>query len=485
MKFEAKFFGDKLKIVNPRGTVGVVVLWSPVAKVFSMLRKAGADLNPETSKIAVMGNLYGEGFRHLLRNLLYNPQIDAVVVFGKSLNDSADYLPNFFEKGVEPYSNEIEYESAGNGKAPSAVKVVGTNYVMDDLVVPESFLRPPKIVAAPYDDEGAKRIGEFLAGHVPRKPAGGRIFADVPQVRVSTFPSDVSTHTVAADTPSAAWKLLVHRVFRFGKRVRLKKGERIELRNVKAVVGKPVNEGDEIVRGCGFDPDDFRKYQRDILSSEKTFDYTYGNRIRAHFGIDCLEEACGQLKEEEDDRKAYIALWDNGTDVTGAHSPCLVSLFFRRDAGMLHLTATYRSHNVSKAWLENVYGLMAIQRYAAVRAGLNPASITIVSHSATLDPAYLEKASAVRDEVATSAMFNPDPNGYFRISIDRDDIVVKHYSPGGIMLDEYRGGKPGSIRQKLYRNCAISDLNHAMYIGSELQKAYRCIVEGTVYTQDQ
>ena len=486
MEFKAKFFAEKLKTVNPLGTVAVATLWSPVEKVHEKLVRAGVDMAPDTSPVAVLGNLYGEGFRYLLRNLLYNPRIDTLIVFGKSLNDSRLYIPHFFQKGVEKYEEEIEYLPTENGTTPSPVKIVGTSYVMDDLVLPESFARPPEILMAePYGEEGAEKIKEFLTNYRHRPPVAGRVLVEVPQVRVSTFPSDLSAHVVAANTPTETWKLLVHRIFRFGKRVQLRKGERIELRNLKAIVRKPGNETDETIRAAGFDPDDFRTYQKDILSSDKkNFDYTYGNRIRAHFGPDCLDGAVEQLKDEHDDRKAFLTLWDNTTDMTGAHSPCLVTLFFRKAEDSLYLTATYRTHNAAKAWLENIYGLMAIQRYAAEKTDLAIAPITVISHSITLDPMYLEKTSTIHDEIANSALFNHDPNGYFRISVDRDEIVAVHYSPKGIRLEEYRGKKPGTIKQKIYRNCAVSDINHAMYIGMELQKAYMAVLDGTGYRQD-
>ena len=148
------------------------------------------------------------------------------------------------------------------------------------------------------------------------------------------------------------------------------------------------------------------------------------------------------------------------------------------------MTATYRTHNVAKAWLENVYGLMAIQKFVAEGANLDSGPLTVVSHSITLDPMYLEKMSRIHGEIADKGMFNHDPWGYFRISLDEKEIVVKHYSPDGIMLDEYRGKNPLAIRRKLYRNCAISDINHAMYIGVELQKAWQCLQSGAPYTQD-
>ena len=75
MEFKALHFEDRLTVINPQGTIGVVTLWSKPDYVIERFRQAGVDLNPATSPIAVFGTLYGNGLREMLRNLLYNPQI--------------------------------------------------------------------------------------------------------------------------------------------------------------------------------------------------------------------------------------------------------------------------------------------------------------------------------------------------------------------------------------------------------------------------
>ena len=61
MEFIPLYFRDRLTVINPRGTVGVATLWSKVDYVVERFRQAGADLNPQSSPIAVFGNLYGNG----------------------------------------------------------------------------------------------------------------------------------------------------------------------------------------------------------------------------------------------------------------------------------------------------------------------------------------------------------------------------------------------------------------------------------------
>ena len=95
MEFQPLYFADKLQIINPHGTIGVVTLWSKVDYVIERFRQAGVDLDPTTSPIAVFGNLYGNGLREMLRNLLYNPQIQVLLICGNDRSGSRRELRKF------------------------------------------------------------------------------------------------------------------------------------------------------------------------------------------------------------------------------------------------------------------------------------------------------------------------------------------------------------------------------------------------------
>ncbi|MBZ4660273.1 MAG: hypothetical protein JG766_2196, partial [Desulfacinum sp.] len=154
-EFVPLFFRESLHVINPRGTVGLVTLWSQPDYVLRRLRRAGADLDPTTSPIAVVGTLYGNGLRELLRNLLYNPQIDTLAVLGRNRSGSLEELTAFFEKGLEPCpGTAVEYLPVGS-RRPAPVRIRGTARVLDDLVRPEDFRHPPHIrfFGSPQDEE--------------------------------------------------------------------------------------------------------------------------------------------------------------------------------------------------------------------------------------------------------------------------------------------------------------------------------------------
>jgi hypothetical protein len=105
-----------------------------------------------------------------------------------------------------------------------------------------------------------------------------------------------------------------------------------------------------------------------------------------------------------------------------------------------------------------------------------------------------------------------DPAGYFLISIDREaaELVVEHYGNGiderGLATDPDTGEvlscRGGGVRAPLavFRGCSakqlgidltegpaphpLTCLDHALYLGRELQRAQACLEQGIDYVQD-
>ena len=379
MEFIPLYFGDRLTVINPEGSLGVVTLWSRVDYVVQRFREAVVDLNPATSPVAVFGTLYGNGLREMLRNLLYNPQVQVLLLCGHDRSGSRKELVNFFEAGLEPVAGSlVQYRRPAPGVEVSPARIINTRRLLDDLVRPEFFVRAPLLVwlGDPQKEATMAAIRHFFAAWRPEAlPEPARRQVPLPEVDLKYFPSNPRAFQVVRDTPLEAWKAVLHLLTRFGRRVTLKKGDRLELQQVKVVVEKPEFEGAEKLQAVNLDPERLRNYQEDILKGDLRPDetYHYGHRLRCHFGLDTLAACAQRLQEDPEDRKAYVTLWDNPRDFAAtAGRPCLVSLFFRKFEDKLTLSATFRTHNALDAWLLNVYGLMAIQQWVAARVGLPP-----------------------------------------------------------------------------------------------------------------
>ncbi len=116
------------------------------------------------------------------------------------------------------------------------------------------------------------------------------------------------------------------------------------------------------------------------------------------------------------------------------------------------------------------------------------------------------------DEELSKRFIALDPKGYFLISVDisRGELVVEHFSNDidaeGIAIDP-ESGEPiacsgGEKRKpfKVFRGVSakeigvklteghgpllISRLDHALYLGRELQRAEGCLLRGEPYIQD-
>jgi len=492
MEFIPLYFGDRLLTVNPRGVIGVVTLWSKPEYVLERFREAGVDLNPASSPIAVFGTLYGNGLREMLPNLLYNPQIQVLLICGHDRSGSRQELENFFASGIVEIQERspIRFLSEA-GLTYSPMRISGTQRLLDPLVMPDNFPTNfrPKYIGDPKEETTLEGIQIFFknwrhnTGLNPERPLKEQV-PPLPMVETQYFPSNPRAHQVVRDTPLDAWLDVLHLITRFGRRVTLSKGERLELQNLKVVVEEPEPASREDLLQVNLDPDKLEHYFREFLQGELRPDeaYTYGHRLRNYFGLDAVELLANRLQQDPEDRKAYFTLWDNNRDLTAKESrPCFVSAFFRKFQEKLTLTATFRTHNAMDAWLLNFYGLMALQQEVAQRVGMEPGAITVFSHSISIDPKELDRALTVVGK--RKWKMHLDPMGYFRVTLDGDEILVEHRAED-VTLKEYRGRTAMAIQHQVARDVALSDINHAMYLGRQLAKAEMALKDGGEFVQD-
>jgi thymidylate synthase len=398
-------------------------------------------------------------------------------------------LEHFFRYGLEPVPEAAISFYTDNGEPQRPWRIRNTHRLIDGLVTLESFIQKPRLhyLGRPEEEATLAEIRQAVETLRPAaRPGVSRPVAVPPLLRVKTdyFPSNPRGHQVVQESPLEAWLDLLYLLSRFGRRVTLKKGERLELQNVRVVVETPRREEPEKLQALNLDPDKVDRYFRGFLNGGLRPDesYTYGHRLRTYFGLDAVEILAARLKEDPEDRKAYFTLWDNARDLTAEESrPCLVSAFFRKFGDRLTLTATFRTHNALDAWLLNFSGLMRLQEEVANRAEMAPGAITVFSQSISLDPRELDRALMLAGKRRWRMRL--DPMGYFRVTLDGHDILVEHRFED-VTLKEYRGRTAVSLQHQLARDLAVSDINHAMYLGRQLERAEICLREGREFVQD-
>ncbi|MBF0530073.1 MAG: DUF4346 domain-containing protein, partial [Deltaproteobacteria bacterium] len=127
----------------------------------------------------------------------------------------------------------------------------------------------------------------------------------------------------------------------------------------------------------------------------------------------------------------------------------------------------------------------------AEASGLASGGITVFSHSIRLDPDCREEMKHVAEKIAAKGPhYDPDlacedydPHGYVQIRVEGSEVVVTHLYKGH-ELNEYRGHDPKELRRALAVDQVISDIDHALYIGMELRKAFEALKKGEDYQQN-
>ena len=128
-------------------------------------------------------------------------------------------------------------------------------------------------------------------------------------------------------------------------------------------------------------------------------------------------------------------------------------------------------------------------------------------------PASQAAAIDAQDARLSQRFIALDPSGYFLIKVDADagELVLEHYGntidDKGLARDSetgevlrcdgvnaprrpsaiYRGGTAKQLGIQLTEGEGphpVSCLDHALYLGRELQKAEQCLRDGTHYVQD-
>ena len=81
--------------------------------------------------------------------------------------------------------------------------------------------------------------------------------------------------------------------------------------------------------------------------------------------------------------------------------------------------------------------------------------------------------------------FKCDPQGSFKIFVDGSDIIGVLYRSQGSPQVVVKGKTAEEVGQEIVRRNLVSDLEHAAYLGRELQKAEIAIRTGRGYVQDK
>lgn len=502
-------YHDILRVKDPTHHLGICTLWTER----DVVKKLVGD-TPHN----VIGNLYSaQGINAMMRNVFANPNIRTIVVWGSEMSLSGHSLLMFKVHGVDEERKIVKGRGEIEGEIP------------DDAIA--LFRKSVDVV-----DMRGRRADEFKAKIVELAQKKTNPFLSKPRVfpksepKVEVLPSGHVGFSVRGKTVAQTWLKLLNEIYKYGrpKHTRYSKDNELkEILNLTAVVEDEDPEKVYFPEYLPFGRGELEAYYAEIMTSREVpgVAYNYGKRMRVHFGVDQIAKMKKLLKERPASKKMIAVTTDPKLDWSRANrgdTPCLVMALGSVQDKKFYLTAHFRSQDMVHGWPRNTFALRKLQKDIADSAGYAMGPLTMITHSAHIYSDDFTLVGEILDEwylkelgYSPAVHFSFDPRGNIVVEVAEDDgqfdpsvlwgevvplpishelksrekatklIKVSLYEPdGGPLVREWVGRTPSEVMFQITDWAHLSDPAHAMYVGSELQRAYEAIVSGKKYHQD-
>ena len=482
-------YKDKMLVAgNQNSQVAICTLWTKKELVVEKL-----DMN----KVSVIGNLYSpkKGISFLIRNILANPKIRYLIVCGLDRSNSGqvlvDLIKNGFEKIEDKDNSRTYWQVISDVENRIDIEIEKEALATFCKCIEVMDMRKEK------DFEKIQNVIGNLNQNLPPFIPDPLLFPDPPKEEVNIFPAESSAHVIRGERIAEVWLKILDHILKFGITDQTAyQNQQKEIIDIISVISDEDPDNLYIPEWLPNNREHLKNYLPTILTGNcpTGTSYTYGSRMRDHFDVDQVQNVIDELKQEKYSRRATISLLDPKIDAKSKNPPCLNHCWFRIQQNRLYLVSTIRSNDMFEAWPENAFGLRMLQNlvwkellgtYVEIKLG----NLEIHSLSAHIYDDSWEDARQIVKKYYNQLVPYPrnirDPRGNFIIKIENNEIVVEHYSPDEVLLNIYKNKKSMSIYSELSRNEAISLISHALYIGTELQKAEVAIKLGIEYKQDQ
>lgn len=476
-----KPFCENPNLLIGEGTPVIVIGWTKSDKITKVLNN---------NFYSCIGNLYSptRGISHLVRNLLANPQYNMIFALGVTPQDknsgSVSCFVDFINNGVKGLTDDGRYhyiDSEVVGYIESAIPIADIDNLRGRLVLN---------LCSSIDELKLKceeNNGKLLLGYDPQT-------YPIEEIKTETYPSDIFSHCISAENIVDAWVILLQRIRKYGHiRKNMHGSYWQELINLKVVTNDPLTG--EIPDYTPVNREFLENYGKEIVCGEVSpgVRYTYGSRLRSHFGHDQVKVLINKLIMEPDAASAVMNLWDVEDNFKGG-SPCLTNIWCRITDDSMSLTAVLRSNDMFGAWVSNAWGLRVLQKHIIEeinkqsKLNLKMGKLTTISQSAHLYNDCWEWADKVVSQNYHRLARNNfnDPIGSFVISFHEKTISVEQISPGsGIPTKKYSGKSVDKLISNIIEDNPVIQPSHSAYLMREMTKCFHCINSGKTYQQDE
>ncbi|MDO8538637.1 MAG: hypothetical protein Q7S21_07190 [archaeon] len=469
-EFHALFDDSGLVYGDKKHSTVIICLWS---------RKEEIAKRVSSSHYAALGQLFNaeRGIDFLIRTLLANPQISNLVVTGADLGNAGKALKDFFEKGFEK-SKTIA------GKETWKVKSDFNAFIGIDI--------PEKVLQELRDSIKFEQIGDIsklnsMKLEKPKKTRQKHIFPPQKQEFVRMYTSEEAGFLVRGKNISSVWIKLLDQINKFGKQVSHDGKNFKEIIDAVCVIESEDPDNLQFPEFLSTNRKEFDSFFKEFLNDEN-----YGKRISSQ-----IASATEKLSFSIGSRKIVISLW-NAKDLNSHSSPVITELLFKIQNNKLFLTATIASNEAFKHFLLNAFSLRKLQQQFLdeLNKKLEKQALCIDLGAMILNiqSAHIFEADFSKSEETVKQNFSKilhlrenyfDPRGNFVIYISEGKIVIEHLSPDNQLLFMFDALTAYELWDILVRENIITNISHALYIGTELQKAEIALKNGLKYEQDK
>jgi len=492
-QFKYKPLHKPNQLIYGTGQTAVVTGWTVKGAIAKKL---------QPDEYGVIGQLYSptRGISLLIRNLLANPHVRFLVVLNATKEDrnagGCECLLDFFRNGFEEGSSDT-----GRRCWVISSSIPGYIDFEIDADALEQLRQAVECVEAHSIAEAVSQVKSFALRDTV-EPWGSPLEFPMSTVVPTVLPGPRYGHRIEGRTIAETWVKIIHRIKTTGTiRPTGYDGQWQELIDLMAVVTD--------------EPPDFYFPEPNYLPCDRAFigeyisqilddapqregvKYTYGQRLRSWFGQDQIEQVIQKLIADIDSARAVMSLWDVRDHEANESPPCLNHIWVRVVDRELSLTATFRSNDMFSAWPANAMGLRALQQHIrdeiAKRSDydLRRGPLITISQSAHIyDDCWENADNLIQTQYAKICQQRDfdDPSGSFVITVQDGKIIVEHMTIGsGEVINCYSGKSAKKLYQQVAADCPSLQVEHAMYLGSELQKAEMALSlkPDFVYEQDK
>jgi thymidylate synthase len=489
-QYKAKYKPNQL--LYGYGQTAIITGWT--------LRTAVAK-HLEPQEYAVIGQLYSatRGLNLVIRNLLLNPQVRFLVILNATKEDKnagavsclLDFFHNGFEEGLSDTGRRCWIIRSD---IPGYLDIEIAPQALEQLRSSIEFAEAKSITEACTLVRTFNQRGVVEPWSIPLE-------YPMSTTEPTVLPGERYGHRIEGKTIAETWVKIIHRIKTTGTiRPTSYDGKWQELIDLMAiVVDEPTDFYFPEPNYLPIDRSFLQEYISQMLDDAPEPDgvkYTYGQRLRSWFGKDQIEQAITRLVDDIDSARAVMSLWDVTKDGNDS-PPCLNHIWVRIVNNELSISATFRSNDMFSAWPANAMGLRALQKHIweeiCFRSNrqFKMGPLITISQSAHIYDDCWENADQVIKSVypkICGARDYTDPTGSFVISVENQSIIVEHMTPGsGEVVNRYSGRYAKQLYQLLAADCPSLQVEHAIYLGTELQKAELALSmkEMFIYEQDK